>query len=108
MLIATAKIIFLKINENSSNDDGLEARNTLRPAFDFGEDLLFSGTIKNDSSLQKYLYEKEYVVKVEFPTIEDEAYEAIKPLIKIDMDLNIQTGSKIIGKAKLLDYAYEN
>lgn len=45
---------------------------------------------------------------MEFPTIEDEAYEAIKPLIKIGMNLNIQTGSKIIGKAKLLDYDYTN
>lgn len=58
--------------------------------------------------MQKYLYEKEYVIKVEFPTIENEAYEAIKPLIRIGMDLNIQTGSKTIGKAKLLDYAYKS
>lgn len=108
MLVVTAEIIFFKLNENSSIDDGLDASKTLRPAFNFGEDLLFSGTIKNDSSLQKYLYEKEYVIKVEFPTIEDEAYEAIKPLIKIGMDLNMQTGSKTIGKAKLLDYVYRN
>ena len=80
MLIAIVEIIFLKINKGSYNN-GLEGRNTLRPAFNFGNELLFSGTIKN--SLKKYLFEKEYVVKVEFPTIEDEAYEAIKPLIKI-------------------------
>lgn len=36
MLIATAKI-----NESSSSDDGLDARNTLRPSFNFGEDLFF-------------------------------------------------------------------
>jgi hypothetical protein len=108
MLIAKAEIIFFKINENFSIDDGLDASNTLRPAFNFGEDLLFSGTIINDSSFQKYLYEKEYVIKIEFPTIEDEAYEAVKPLIKIGMDLNMQTGSKTIGKAKLLDYTYRN
>lgn len=108
MLIIIVKIIFLKINKGSYNDNGLEARSILRPAFNFGKELLFSGTIKNDNSLQQYLFEKEYVVKVEFPTIEDEAYEAIKPLIKIGMNLNIQTGSKIIGKAKLLDYDYTN
>ncbi|NLK96351.1 MAG: hypothetical protein GX275_14380 [Clostridiales bacterium] len=106
MLIATAEIIFFKISENSSSDDGLDAKIILRPAFNFGEDMLFSGTIKKDSSLQKYLYEKEYVVKVEFPTIEDEAYEAVRGLIDLDMDLNIQIGSRIIGKAKLLDYCY--
>lgn len=108
MLITIVKIIFLKINKGSYNDNGLEARSILRPAFNFGKELLFSGTIKNDNSLQQYLFEKEYVVKVEFPTIEDEVYEAIKPLIKIGMNLNIQTGSKIIGKAKLLDYDYTN
>ena len=108
MLVATAEIIFYKLNENSSIDDGLDVSNALRPAFNFGEDLLFSGTIKNDGSVQKYLYEKEYVIEVEFPTIEDEAYEVVKPLIKIGMDLNIQTGSKTIGKAKLLEYVYKN
>lgn len=108
MLIATAEIIFFKINEDSSSDDGLDARNILRPVFNFGEDMLFSGTIKNDSSFTKYLYEKEYVVKVEFHTIENEAYEAVKPLIDLDMNLSIQMGSRTIGKAKLLDYIYRD
>lgn len=48
------------------------------------------------------------LIKVEFPIIEDKAYEAIKSLVKIGMNLNIQTDSKIIGKAKLLDYDYIN
>ncbi|MCI6190870.1 MAG: hypothetical protein MSA89_02050 [Clostridium sp.] len=35
MLIAIVEIIFLKINKGSYNN-GLEGRNTLRPAFNFG------------------------------------------------------------------------
>lgn len=107
MLIIKAKIMFFNPKESSAKSDGICTKNILRPAFNFGEGLLFSGTIKNDSTNEKYLYQSSYVVEVEFPTIEDEAYEAIQPLIKIGMNLNIQNASRIIGEAKLLDYIYK-
>lgn len=108
MLIIKAKIMFFNPKESLSKGDGLCTKNILRPAFNFGEELLFSGTIKSESENEKFLYQSNYVVEVEFPTIEDEAYEAIQPLIQIGMNLNIQIASRIVGDAKLLDYTYKD
>ena len=99
MLKAKAEIVFTLEGRNYSG------KNVLRPAFNFGEDLLFSGQIKGDTD--KYLYNQEYDVDIDFFTIEGEAYEAVQPLLKVDMDLAIQEGSRIIGLAKLVDFAYE-
>lgn len=108
MLTIKAKIIFFSPEESSSTSDGICAKNILRPAFNFGEELLFSGTIISDNENEQYLYKSTYVVNVKFPTIDNEAYEAIQPLIKIGMDLAIQNASRIIGESKLLDYTYRD
>lgn len=108
MLTAKVEIIFFNQHEKTSNNDGISTKIALRPAFNFGEGLLFSGTIKSDSNIEKYLFKNMYVVKVEFPTIEDEAYEVIESLLKIGMNLDIQNASKKIGEAKLLDYIYKD
>jgi hypothetical protein len=107
MLIIKAEMMFFNPIKNSSIKDGISAKATIRPAFNFGEELLFSGTVESDSECEMYLYQNVYVVKVTFPTIEGEAYEAVKPLIKIGMNLDIQNGSRVIGKAKLLDYEFK-
>ncbi|MCL1982494.1 MAG: hypothetical protein FWG53_05290 [Clostridiales bacterium] len=76
----------------------------LLPAFNFGEGFLFSGTIK--SNYDEYQYGQIYPVDVKFETVEGEVFTMIKHLITIGMKLNIQTGSHIIGSAKLLDCKY--
>lgn len=108
MLITRVKIMFFSPKGSSSESDGICAKNILRPAFNFGEGLLFSGTIKDNSENEKYLYQSSYLVEVEFPTIEEEAYEAIQPLIKVGMSLKIQNASRVIGEGKLLDYIYND
>ena len=106
MLTIKAKIMFFNPKDSFTRNGGISTKNTLRPAFKFGEGLLFSGTIKNGTENEKYLYQTIYVVEVELPTIGNEAYKAIQPFIKIGMYLNIQTASKIIGEAKILEYKY--
>ncbi|EGO65272.1 hypothetical protein [Acetonema longum] len=108
MLIIKAEIIFDIPNKNYTENDGITTQYPLRPAFNFGEGLLFSGTIKNDLSCDKLFYQKVYCVNVEFPTIASEAYEAVQPLIKIGMSLKIQNASNVIGVAKLLDFVYRD
>ncbi|MCO1604055.1 hypothetical protein [Desulfosporosinus nitroreducens] len=107
MLAIKAEIMFFRPNGNSAINDGISTNNILRPAFNFGEGLLFSGTIESDSCCEKYIYENLYVVTIKFPTIEDEAYEVVKSFIKKGMNLDIQNASKIIGKSILLDYEYK-
>jgi hypothetical protein len=103
MLTAKAEILFFKHN---NTNDGIDAKIILRPAFNFGEGLLISGNIMNNNLYDTYLYNKKYLIKLEFPTIVGEAYKEILPLLKIGMNLDIQTGAKLIGKAELLEFIY--
>jgi hypothetical protein len=99
MLKAKAEIMFTLENKNYLNNSKLQ------PVFNFGKDLLFSGTIKSDD--KEYLYRKKYEVDIDFFTIYGEAYDAVKPALKPDMGLTIQAGKRILGIAKLIDYKYE-
>ena len=75
-----------------------------RPVFRFGEGLLFSGTILSEETV--YAPNKKYLVDIDFFTIEDEAYNALQPLLKSGMGLTIQEGARITGIAKIVDYTY--
>ena len=75
-----------------------------RPVFRFGDGLLFSGTVLSD--IVEYTPNKTYLVDIDFFTIEDEAYNALQPLLKSGMGLTIQEGARITGIAKLVDYSY--
>ena len=77
-----------------------------RPVFRFDDGLLFSGTIVSDES--EYIYNKVYDVGLEFFTVKNEAYSALQPILKQNTGLTTQAGSKIIGIAALIDFAYEN
>ena len=98
MLKAKAEIMFTLFDKNYI------ARSDFRVPFNFGEDLLFSGNIK--SNYDEYINNEKYIVDVEFFTIEGEAYEAVKHLLKIGKTIAMQTGSRLLGKAKLLEFDY--
>jgi len=88
----------------------LEGRNYaggrhLRPVFRFGEGLLFSGTIKSDST--EYLYNNVYTVDIEFFTVNDEAYAALIPVLADGLCLTIREGSRVIGIASLSNFEYD-
>ena len=77
-----------------------------RPTFNFGNNLLFSGNLISDEDI--YLYSHQYIVDIDFFTIEDDAFNVVSPILKFGMDLAIQEGAhKIVGNAKLLDFQYE-
>jgi hypothetical protein len=99
MLNAKAEITFTLEGRNYSS-----GKYPLRPTFRFGDGLLFSGNIKSD--VTEYLYNNKYLVDIEFFTIEDDGYSAIKPYLNTGMDLVIQEGSKIIGLAILNSFVY--
>ena len=99
MLKAKAEIQFTLENRNFN-------RQYFRPVFNFGNGLLFTGHLKSDHD--KYLYNQIYTVDIDFFTIEDEAYNAVRPLLRNDMDMAIQEGAnKIVGIAKVWDFLYE-
>ena len=55
-----------------------------------------------------YLHNHQYIVDIDFFTIEDDAFNVVSPILKSGMDFAIQEGArKIVGIAKLLDYRYE-
>ena len=97
MLKAKGEIVFTLDGKNYTADQ-------LRPAFMFKEGLLFTGGIISDADM--YHQGRVYDVSIEFFTIEDEAYSALKPILIDNMDLAICSGKKILGKAKLRDFEY--
>ena len=99
MLNAKAEIAFTL--EGRSYSGG---KYPLRPTFRFGEGLLFSGNIK--SGIDEYLYNKTYMVDIEFFTIDEDSYSVIKPYLSEGVDLVMQEGSQIIGLAKLSSFTY--
>ena len=99
MLSAKAEIIFTLDGRNYSG-----CKYPLRPAFRFGDGLLFSGNIKSNAT--EYLNNKKYLVDIEFFTIGDDGFSVIKPYLSEGMDLVMQEGSQIIGLARLNSYTY--
>ena len=99
MLSARAEIIFTIEGRNYSGE-----KYPLRPAFRFGEGLLFSGNIKSSNPM--YFHNKKYLVDIDFFTIEDEGYAVIEPYLNVGMDIVMQEGSRIIGLAKLNSFIY--
>jgi|SRR3989339_772311 len=106
MLKIIARIIFFETETNHLDMKGYSTKYILRPAFNFGEGLLFSGSIKNNLNVDMYLYNEKYQVDVEFPTIEDEAYEFVQPLLEIGKLITIQNASLVIGEAVILSFEY--
>ena len=99
MLNAKAEITFTLEGRSFSG-----GKYPLRPTFRFGEGLLFSGNIKSRDV--EYLCNRKYLVDIEFFTIEEEGYSAIKPYLNEGVDLVMQEGSQIIGLAKLNSFSY--
>jgi len=100
MLNAKAEITFTLEGRNYNG-----GKYPLRPTFRFGDGLLFSGDIISDNT--EYLYNKKYLVDIEFFTIEEDSYAAILPHLSVGNDLVMQEGSQIIGLARLNDYTYK-
>jgi len=100
MLRAKGEIVFTLDGCNYTASDHF------RVAFSFGNGLLFSGTIKSD--VNQYAQGQTYHVDIEFFTIEDEAYELVKPNLECVMDTVMCAGSRILGLAKLTDFVFKN
>ena len=98
MLNANAIIRFTLENKNYSVKP-------LRVTFNFGPGLLFSGEIISDHEV--YVYNKTYKVNVDFFTIEDEAYEALQPVLMSVTGVIMQAGSRILGTAELSNFNYD-
>jgi hypothetical protein len=83
----------------------LDTNNILRPAINFGNDILFSGQITSSNRLI-IRRGKSYKVSIEMRTVEDEAYNYIKELVKINNIFLIQLASRVIGRGIIHDFVY--
>ena len=98
MLKVKTTIQFTLEGKNRAGGDRLCA------AFNFGNDLLFTGRVGNDGDV--FLFNNEYSVDVVFFTVDAEAYTLLQPVLAEGMDLAIHEGKRIIGIAKLLEFSY--
>ncbi|MCL1998565.1 MAG: hypothetical protein FWG65_07355 [Turicibacter sp.] len=102
MLKAKAKIRFTREGKTYEGDEKGEK---LRPAFNFGDDFLFSGAIV--SKAKEYTPNQNYDVEILFFTIyEKESYDIVKPLMFVGKEMAMQAGKWIIGIAEIKDYAF--
>jgi hypothetical protein len=74
----------------------------LRPSINFGDGLLFSGEIVGDFDL--YMPNIRYPVYIDMFTMNEEGLSMISHLLHRGMILFMQSGSRIVGYAVLLDY----
>lgn len=102
MLIVEARIIFDK--QNLSYD--LSTNNILRPAFNFGRDLLFSGNILVDQNIRVLKRNKWYEAIIELPTIQEEAYYHIQDLVDIGNTFYMHRASKVLGEGIILNFLF--
>lgn len=103
MLIVEAQIMFYK--QNLSHD--LSNNNILRPAFNFGKDLLFSGNILVDQNIRILERDKWYEIIIELPTVQEEAYYHIQDLIDIGNTFYMHRASKILGEGIILNFLFD-
>lgn len=104
MLILEANISFSK--ENLSHE--LSTKNTLRPAINFGNHLLFSGTIIPENDLDEIVRGTVYKVIIEMPTVGKEVYEQISDLVFVGNVFMVQQASKILGNGTILNFVFED
>ncbi|OPH56229.1 hypothetical protein BC351_29115 [Paenibacillus ferrarius] len=90
--------------ENLSQD--LSTKHILRPSINFGDNLLFSGTILADSDVDELIRGRRYKVTIELPTVEQEAYEHIRHLVQIGNIFTLQNASKVLGKGEIMDFMF--
>lgn len=108
MLILEASVSFDQQSDSSKNlSCGLSTKTIIRPSINFGNDLLFSGTIIVDKNIEILIRGETYDVIIEMPTIEQEAYEEIQSLLCIGREFKIQNASKVIGKGTISNFLYE-
>ena len=99
MLKVKAKIKITAENKNRAGGDRFCA------AFNFGDDLLFSGRVGENGD--RFLYNEEYETDVAFFTINEEAQNLVRPVLKKGMNMAIHEGKRILGIAKVLDFTWD-
>jgi hypothetical protein len=108
MLIIDAEIRHdLPVENKDALGHDLETSIILRPAINFGNNLLFSGELMIDKSIKTLVRGELYRLLINMSTIDDESYELIKDFVKIGNVFLIQTAGRVLGNGKILDYVYE-
>ena len=107
MLILNAKIYFYTPEESEgalSRD--IKVGGHIRPAINFGNDILFSGEIIVKEKTDFIMRGEYFEVLIEMPTVEEEAYSTVKTFVKEGNDFRIQSASRINGWGKILGFIF--
>lgn len=84
----------------------MKTENIIRPAINFGNNLLFSGTILTKDNNDIIVRGKFYNVMIEMPTVEEDGYTQIQELVQVGNEFTIQNASRIIGRGEIVDYIF--
>lgn len=107
MLILNAEIHLFTMEESKDAFSyDLKTGGHLRPTINFGNDMLFSGEIIVNESIDTIERGKNYEAIIWMPTIDNETYSMINNLLKVGNDIKLQNASKIKGRGKILNFMY--
>ena len=108
MLILEADIKFdtQESNKTALKND-LDTKYIIRPAINFGNDILFSGDIIPINNVKMLIRGEIYRVSIEMPTIDKEAYNSIKNILEVGGLFKIQNASRVVGSGILCDFIFE-
>ena len=107
LLLETEIYFYTKDESKECLDNDLDTKNVLRPSINFGNDLLFSCTVRVDKGINKIVRGNYYNSTLEMFTIDEESYPHIKELLFKGHEFKIQVASKVVGYGKIIDYLYE-
>jgi len=110
MLRTKMELIFLKEEPWNDRWPNSYPSHSFVPVFAFGNYSPPGYIEKNDD--KDFIYNTHYEVTVDFPLIvtndlEIVSWNKVRDEIFIDMTFDIKFGSRTLGKAKLLDYKYD-
>ncbi|MBP2114932.1 hypothetical protein [Paenibacillus silagei] len=100
MLLLKAKILFDKLSNEIST------KSIIRPGFNFGNNIIFSGSVIPLNAVEALAEGEWYEVEIEMNTIEKDAMKAVGHLVNIGGGFFIQIGVQRIGKGEIIDFLY--
>jgi hypothetical protein len=108
MLVLDADIYLDTPSENSNALTwDINPKLILRPCINFGNGYLFTGQIIARDELEVIKRGQYYRVHIEMRTIyEEEVFKFVEDLVYVGAIFTIQTGHKIVGKGKIIDFLF--
>lgn len=98
MLLLEASILFENLPHNVYVN--------VKPGIDFGNGFTYSASLTPTIQLEKFIIKEWYEVNMEMFTIDSETFEQISGFLKKGNCFKMKSGSREVGRGRIIDYMY--